>query len=182
MSKALFVRSLTVSEGHALQRILRRGRDAVERRRAEIILCSEQGDTAWRIAQRLHFTPWYVRQVIHAFNAGGLKSLKARYANGGRPPTVLAEHESELVELALTPPNLTGQPFTHWSLEKVRDVAVKRGLIPPISVETVRSVLKKHRISLQRTKTWKESTDPAFEVKKTPSKPSTARQRKGARE
>ena len=165
--RVIYVRSLTNAEGKKLQRIIRRSSDPVERRRAEIILSSEQGDTSGGIAVRLHFTPWYVRKVIHAFNKKGMESLKSQYKNGGRPPKVLPEHESELVDLALTPPNLTGQPFTHWSIKKLRDVAVKRKLIPDVSEETVRLILKKNRISLQRTKTWKESSDPQFDEKKT---------------
>lgn len=164
--KILYVRSLTRAEGQSLQRILRRSSDAVERRRAEVILSSEQGDTPGEIAERLHFTAWYVRIVIHAFNEKGMKSLKAQYQNGGRPPKVLPEHESELVDLAMMPPNLIGQPFTHWSIKALRDVAVKQGLIPDVSEETVRLILKKYHISLQRTKTWKESKDPEFDKKK----------------
>ena len=108
------------------------------------------------------------------------KSLKAQYSNGGRPQEILPEHESELVELALTPPRLTGQPFTHWTLETLRDVAAQRRLVPrKISIESVRQILKKHRVSLQRTKTWKESDDPEFDQKKTPSSGSTNRRGKG---
>jgi transposase len=177
----VFVRSLTVAEGQQIQRLLRRGRDPVARRRAEIVLCSEQGDTAGEIAKRLHFTAWYVRQVIHAFNERGLTSLAAQYENGGRPPKVLPEHESELIDLALTPPNLTGMPFTHWSLKTLRDEAVRRRLVPSVSIETVRQVLKKHRVTLQRTKTWKESNDPQFEEKKTPSSGSTRRRKPGGK-
>jgi transposase len=165
--KVIYVRSLTRAEGLMIQRILKRSKDPVERRRAEIILSSEQGDTSGEIAIRLHFTSWYVRKVIHAFNERGMESLKSQYSNGGRPPKVLPEHESELIDLALTPPNLTGQPFTHWSIKTLRDIAVKRGLIPVVTQETVRLVLKKYRISLQRTKTWKESDDPCFDEKKT---------------
>jgi transposase len=164
----VFVRSLTHLEGAKIQRILRHGRDAVERRRAEMVLCSEQGDTAGEIARRLHLTAWYVRQVIHRFNGEGLGSLKARYDRGGRPRKVLPEHESELVELALTPPNLTGMPFTHWSLATLREEALRRKLMPTVCLETVRRILKKHHVSLQRSKTWKESKDPRFEEKKGP--------------
>lgn len=181
LNDPVFVRAFTFAEGGQIQRILRHGRDAVERRRAEIVLCSEQGDTAGEIARRLHLTPWYVRQVIHGFNADGLVSLKARYANGGRPRKVLEEHESELIELALTPPNLTGMPFTHWSLKTLRDEAIRRRLIPMVCVETVRKILRKHHVSLQRSKTWKESNDPEFEKKRGLSKRSTGRRNPGAK-
>jgi len=173
------VRALRPYEGRKLVKLLRQGRDAIAVRRAEIVLASAQGESAGEIAARLHFTPDYVRKVIHAFNERGLEVLRAQYENGGRPPKVLPEHESELVELALTPPRLTGQPFTHWSLERLREVAVRRGLIPKVSVETVRQILKKHHLSLQRTKTWKQSDDPDFEEKKTPSRPSTRRPKRG---
>lgn len=174
------VRSLKPYEGQKLVRWLRQGKDAIAVRRAEIVLRSSQGDAVKQIARALYFSADYVRKVIHRFNEEGLESLKARYANGGRPKKVQPEHESQLVELALTPPNLTGQPFTHWSLEKLRDVALVRRLIPKISIETVRRVLKDHHVSLQRTKTWKQSNDPEFEVKKTPSSDSTMRPRRGA--
>lgn len=174
------VRPLRPYEGQKLVRWLRQGKDAIAVRRAEIVLRSSQGDAANQIAQSLYFSADYVRKVIHRFNDEGLESLKAHYGNGGRPKTVQPEHESQLVELALTPPNLTGQPFTHWSLEKLRDVALGRRLIPKISIETVRRILNDYHISLQRTKTWKQSTDPEFEVKKTPSSGSTRRPRRDA--
>jgi transposase len=173
---------LTDQEGRQVIKMLHQGKDAIAVRRAEIVLASAQGEGAPSIARRLHFTADYVRKVIHAFNDSGVASLKAQYANGGRPREILPEHESEVVELALTPPRLTGQPFTHWTLETLRDVAARRRLIPrKISIESVRQILKKHRVSLQRTKTWKESTDPEFEEKKTPSSGSTSKRARARR-
>lgn len=167
MAKPGEVRELTSLEGQQLVKMLHQSKDAVAVRRAEIVLASAQGETAPSTARRLHFTADYVRKAIHAFNERGAKSLKAQYCNGGRPQEILPEHESELVELALTPPRLTGQPFTHWTLETLRDVATQRRLVPrKISIESVRQILKKHRVSLQRTKTWKESNDPKFDQKK----------------
>jgi transposase len=161
--------------------LLRQGRDAIAVRRAEVVLASAQDESLRDIARRLHFSNEYVRRIIHRFNAEGLDSLKAHYENGGRPATILPEHESNLVELALTPPDLTGQPFTHWSLQTLCEVAVKRKLVPHLGVETARGILKKHRVSLQRTKTWKKSTDPEFEVKKRGSSGSTRQPRKTAK-
>jgi len=178
--KRVRVRSLRPYEGQKLVRMLRQSKDPIAVRRAEIILASAQGENAGVIAERLFFSADYVRKVIHRFNEEGLDSLRAQYANGGRPKQVLPEHESQLLELAMTPPNLTGQPFTHWSLQKLRDVAVERRLIPAVTLQTVQRVLKKHHFSLQRTKTWKQSKDPDFEVKKTALKPFTKRRKRGA--
>lgn len=181
MAPRVETRPLRPHEGKKLVALMRQGKDAIAVRRAEIVLASAQGDSAPEIAERLHFTPDYVRKVIHAFNEHGLAILRAQYINGGRPPKVLPEHESELVELAMTPPNLIGQPFTHWSLQTLRDVAVKRRLVPDICLETVRQILKKHRRSLQRTKTWKQSNDPEFELKKSAPSDSAKRERRAKR-
>jgi transposase len=162
------VRALRPYEGQKLVRWLRQGQDAIAVRRAEIVLRSAQGDAAPTIAGALYFSADYVRKVIHAFNDQGLGCIRARYENGGRPPKMQPEQESCLVELALTPPRVLGLPFTHWSLSRLTEAAVARKVVPPVSLETVRQVLTRHRLSLQRTRTWKQSTDPLFEVKKTP--------------
>jgi len=175
------VRSFKPYESKKLVSLVRQGKDAIAVRRAEIVLRSAQGESANEIATELYFSADYVRKVVHRFNVEGLESLRAQYSNGGRPKKVQPEHESNLVELALTPPNLTGQPFTHWSLEKLREVAVKQRLIPDISLETVRQILSAHRISLQRTKTWKQSKDPDFDLKKSASKDSTKQPKRARR-
>lgn len=181
MAPRVEVRALRGSEGKTLLSLVRQAKDAIASRRAEIILAAVQGDSAPEIAERLFFTPDYVRKVIHAFNEHGAQSLRAQYANGGAPKRILPEHESNLIELALTPPPLTGQPFNAWSLQTLRDVAVERRLVPELCIEMVRRILKAHRVSLQRTKTWKESNDPDFEAKKTPRRDSATRPRRAAR-
>lgn len=171
------VRPFKPHEGKKLIQVLRQGKDAIAVRRAEIITKSAQGQSARSIAADLHMSADYVRKVIKRFNEEGLDSLWAQYTNGGAPKKVQPEHEANLVELAMTPPNLIGLPFTHWSLEKLRDAAIARKLTPKISLETVRQILKDYHVSLQRTKTWKQSDDPQFEQKKTPSSASTRRPR-----
>jgi transposase len=172
------VRPLRPYEGKKLVALVRQGKDAIAVRRAEVVLRSSQGQSPKPIAQALYFSSDYVRKIIHRFNEDGLESLRAQYTNGGRPKKIQPEHESNLIELALTPPRLTGQPFTHWSLQKLHDVAVERKLIPKVCLETVRGILKDYHVSLQRTKTWKQSTDPDFEQKKTPPSASTRRPRR----
>lgn len=166
-------RSLRPYEGQKLQALLHSGKDAIAVRRAEVVLRSDQGEDLKTIAKDFYFSYEYVRQIVHRFNEEGLESLKAHYENGGRPKALQPEHESELVELALTPPRLIGQPFTHWSLQTLMEVAIKRRLIPKVSLESVRQVLLGHRLSLQKTKTWKQSKDPQFELKKSASNDST---------
>ena len=42
----------------------------------------------------------------------------------------------------------------------------KRGIVSSISIETLRGILNEAEITYQHTKTWKESNDPEYEVKK----------------
>ena len=70
------------------------------------------------------------------------------------------------MEIALSPPNLLGLPYRVWSLEKLREYLAKTKVIKNISIESIRTILKEKKVSLQRTKTCKESNDPAFESKK----------------
>ena len=64
------------------------------------------------------------------------------------------------------PPKMLSLPFTQWSLHKLKDEATRRKIVTTISHEQVREILKKARISNQRTKTYKDSNDPDLEPKK----------------
>lgn len=173
----LFVRPLSIEEGNELLRLVRYGRNVTTSRRAEIILASAQGMTASEIAAHYHFDVQHVRLVIRLFNAGGIEAIKAK-KRPGRPPGFTTEQHSALVELALTPPRVIGLPFTQWALAKLREEAIRRKIVDRISIESLRTILAKHGIRYQRTKTWKESNDPEFEAKKNALRNSTSIHRK----
>lgn len=139
--------------------------NVITARRAEIVLASAQGMKVPDIARKYYCSEEHVRDVIRRFNAGSLESLKPRYS-GGRPVTFTPEQRSALVELALTPPQFAGFPWTSWSLSKLQEAAIKRKIVKSTSLETIRQVLDDAKVSYQRTKTWKESNDPEFEAKK----------------
>lgn len=162
----LYVKNLTNIDGNKIQRILRHGRNAIYVRRCQVILASAQGMKVPEIAETYYLSEDHVRILIRQFNKEGLESLKPKKP-GGKEPTFTEEQEAEIIELALMPPKLLGLPFTQWSLHKLKDEAIKRKIVPTISHEKVRELLKKTRISNQRTKTWKDSNDPDLELKKT---------------
>ncbi len=60
---------------------------------------------------------------------------------------------------------IPGQPFSYWSLAKLRDYLIASGYVTTINVETVRQILHERRVSWQATETWKASTDPDFTTK-----------------
>jgi len=161
----IYVRDLTEKEGEKLQQILRKSTNRTSIRRAQVILMSEQGYTAKEIAESTYLHVVYVRELIRRFNKEGLELLKEK-KRPGAPVTFTEEIKAEIVEHALSPPKLLGEPYTVWSLEKLRDYLVKTKVIKQLSIEKLRTILKENNINLRRTKTWKESNDPAFKSKK----------------
>jgi transposase len=71
-----------------------------------------------------------------------------------------------IVKTAKTRPTKLGRPFTHWSIRKLADyLATKKGRKARVGRERLRQILIAEGITFQRTKTWKESPDPAKEQK-----------------
>ena len=161
----LYVRSLTPSEGKKIQLLLRRSKNRTAVRRAQVVLLSEQGMRVQEIASTTYLHEEYVRRLLRRFNDEGLKLFEERPGRG-RPLEFSEETKAEIAEIAQCPPSLLRQPFTRWSLEKLSTYLKKTKVISRISLETLRLILHEKRVSLQRTKTWKESNDPAFEAKK----------------
>ena len=111
---------------------------------------------------------------VHRFNASGFETFEKQPNHPGRPIIIDGQQVRALIRVALSRPEDLGLPFTQWSVSKLRAYCLKEGLIPPISGEWVRRLLRREGVSYQHTKTWKQSPDPEFEVKKTPSSTSTS--------
>ena len=165
----LQVRELSSAEGKALQRLLRRGTDPIRYKRALVVLTSAQGAPIARIAAQQMLSREYARRIIHRFNEEGLPSLRPGYERGGRPREIPPEVRSVIAEWATMPPSILGCPFRRWSLRKLRWLLIKRGVVKSIGIETLRRIFVEYGESFQRIKTWKESNDPDFRVKKTAS-------------
>jgi transposase len=161
----LYVREISASEGRRLQQVVRKDRNRIKVRRAQVILASAQGSKVPAIAERLYFSDQHVRTIIRDFNAEGLDALTPKYC-GGRPPTFREEQRSLIIEYAKCPPDLLGRPFTRWSLEKLREFVIEERVVESISIETIRQMLKAAKVRLRRTKTWKECNDPQLRSKK----------------
>lgn len=168
MSKPVRARRLTDEEGRILLRIVGRGRhQTVKVRRAMMVLASVSGNTNELIARLVAADPDTVRDVIHAFNDRGLECLDPRWA-GGAPRRITEQDEAYIVQVATARPRSLGRPFTHWSLRKLADYLSH----PPAGASRVvigrtrlGETLRRHQISFQRTRTWKETTDPDADAK-----------------
>jgi transposase len=167
MAEPVRVRRLSDQEGQQLLRITRRGTGSVIRlRRAMVVLASAGGNSVPVIARLVVADEDSVRQVIHRFNEIGMNCLDPRWA-GGRPRRISPDDEAFIVATANTRPEALGQPFTRWSVRKLAAyLAFNRGLRRiVVSRERLRQFLRKHGLTFQRTKTWKESNDPDRDAK-----------------
>jgi transposase len=162
----LRVRELSNEEGNRLLAIVRRSSGSVVTwRRAQMVLLSAQGMDVEQIAGVAFTSPDRVRDVLNNFNDDGFDSLYPRYA-GGRPPTFTLPQRQQIKKVALSRPVDHGLPFSTWSLTKLAEYLVAEGVVDDISHEGLRDLLGKDGVSFQVIKTFKQSNDPDYEVKK----------------
>lgn len=135
--------------------------------RYRIIAEAVSGRPARTIADRVGCPPSVACHWLHRFNESGLSSFERPSNPNGPLPIVNGEQVLRLIKVALARPEDLGLPFSHWSVKKLTTYCRERDLLPPITDEWVRRLLRREGVSFQHTKTWKESPDPEFEPKKT---------------
>ena len=160
------MRDNTNEEGNKLLQIVRRGSGSVVRwRRAQIVLWSAQGMDVPAIAKIAFTSEDRVREVIHNFNTDGFDSLAPKYS-GGRPPKFTlpqrprskrSPSEGQPTTASPSPPGRSRSWPTTWC---------EKGVVDDISHEGLRALLREEGVSFQAIKTWKQSNDPDFEMKK----------------
>ena len=104
----------------------------------------------------------HVRKVTHDFNRDGFDSLRP-VTGGGRPRRISTDDEARIVAVAGARPDTLGVPYTRWSLPKLSRYPAGQGL--PVSTAHLGRILARNGISLQRTRSWKQSPDPDYEAK-----------------
>jgi transposase len=139
-----------------------------------MIMASSSGTPVPAVARLVAADPDTVRDVVHAFNAQGLAALRPHWG-GGRPRRITDDDIAFVVATAEARPKTLGLPFTRWSIRKLTAYVTGRygrtdpAMVPARAVrigrERVRRVLHAHGISFQRTRTWKDSTDPDYDAK-----------------
>jgi transposase len=158
----VFVRELAPHEGQRLKRLSKRAKHASTRQRASILLASNTLMSVPQIARMWMTDEEHVRRVIHDFNERGFDSLRPRFG-GGRPRRISSDDEQRIVALAGARPSTLGVPYTRWSLSKLARYLTEQGL--SVSPAHLARILHRNGISLQRTRSWKQSPDPDYEAK-----------------
>jgi transposase len=100
--------------------------------------------------------------VIHEFNEHGFESLRPRFG-GGRPRRISIDDEARIVAIAGARPDTLGVPYTRWSLAKLARYLRTQGI--EVSPAHLGRILAHNGISLQRTRSWKQSPDPDYKQK-----------------
>ncbi|MFJ5688085.1 IS630 family transposase [Streptomyces sp. NPDC093099] len=161
----VFVRPVGMEEGRRLQRISRTAKDPVRLRRAIVVMMSAQGQSVPDITSLMQVSADYVRDVIHAFNERGFDALDPKWS-GGRPRTISSRVREHICLIARTSPadwGLAG--LSSWSLAKLAEHLVKQQVVPTLSRETLRRILREGKVTWKTTTTWKSSNDPDFIAK-----------------
>jgi transposase len=158
----VFVRELALHEGQRLKRLSKRAKHASTRQRASILLASNTLMSAPQIARMWMTDESHVRRVIHEFNEHGFESLRPRFG-GGRPRRISSDDEQRIVAVAGARPDSLGVPYTRWSLSKLSCYLAGQGI--EVSPAQLGRILARNGISLQRTRSWKQSPDPDYEAK-----------------
>ena len=114
-------------EGNRLRRIVRHGQNAIEMKRAQVIMASAQGLTPPKIAVIALMSEDYVRQFIHAFNLHGFSMLKPHWVSGPKAKFTEA-HREGLVGTGDQPSEGPGtSPTPSGASRGLREEAVKAG-------------------------------------------------------
>lgn len=166
--RKLYVRELREEEKQALQKGLR-SEDAFTVRRSQIMLSSAEGQQARVIAEQQRCSDQCVREAIHAFQAAGLKSLQRKST---RPHSARFSFDEQalarLPDMVNTSPRSHGHEHSLWSLERLTETCYAEGLTDRrVNVGTMGEALKRAGINWKRARRRMNSTDAAYEVKKT---------------
>lgn len=83
----------------------------------------------------------------------------------GRPPVIRSEQVATIIYLSLQYPSLFGLPISHWTAEKLREVAIKLEIIEDISTRQINRYLKQSDINLYKYQGWLNSMESNPDIK-----------------
>ncbi len=141
MARPATVRRPTRAEVRRLQVLAEEAPDPRQRRKAQVLVLHAQGLRGSDIAPALGVHPNTVYADLAAFAQQGLASLHA--SRRGAPVRLQPAHTEAIWHLAQTPPPALGLPQGRWSLASLRAYLISHRLLPAISREHLRQVLKK---------------------------------------
>ena len=176
----MHLRALSQEELDAVRR-LAHSRTASTRlvERAQMIWLAAQGWSMAAIARRVCCSRPTVRLWLGRFNVQGLRGLQDS-PRSGRPARYSAEQIGQIVELALTDPDMLDLPFGCWTLDRLQYYA-NEVLGIPIKRARIGEVLLAEGLRWRSQETWfGERVAPEFADKRGPSSASIPSRRPAA--
>ncbi len=133
------------------------------------MLSSAEGKQAKWIAEQQRCSDQCVREAIHAFHVEGLKSLERKST---RPHSAEFSFDEQalvrLPDVVNTSPRSYGHEHSLWSLTRLAETCYAEGLTDRhVNVGTMGEALKRAGVNWKRARKRMNSTDAAYEVKKT---------------
>lgn len=142
MARHLAARKPTQREFRWLNELLEETEVPWQQRKAQALVLHAAGMSAQQIAQALGVHPNTIYADLAAFDQQGLASVTHRRPMG--PPVRLsASLRERILDLSQRPPAQVGLPYGRWSLATLRAYLIQHRLLPTISREQLRQVLKK---------------------------------------
>ena len=142
MSRPLTIRKPNADELHQLHQWLEQPLQSWQRRRAEVLLLYAADGSVSSIAQLLQVHRNTVSTDLREFARHGLSAL-SRPRKLGAPPRLSKQQIAAIWRLADQAPTTLGLSLGRWSLAKLRADLIRQRIVPAISREHLRRVLKK---------------------------------------
>ena len=111
-------------------------------RHARIVLGRANGRSIRAVAANVEVHPNTVRNCVRRFETIGLRGLA--HASAGKPKNIAFTDavRDEIARVAMRAPASVGESYPQWSLRRLREHLVRRGVIQAISVEGLRQLLR----------------------------------------
>ena len=149
-----------------LQRLLRsRSAPAGVHKRAQLIWHLAAGVSLTEASEWAGFHYTNAHRWVQRFLGSGVAGLGNR-PKSGRPRAYGRRQTREILQVAAARPADLGLGFTTWSLPKLEQYLRRRPATKHLSRSTIRRRLREAGLRFRAGRTWCESDDPEFEVKK----------------
>ena len=136
-----FVRQPTEAERSQLIELRDVG-PAASRSRAAVVLLSAARTAIPEIVRRLGLSRPTVTHWLRRFERSGISGLLDR-PRSGRPSRISTDVLRHIAMVVSARPRDLGVPGTRWSLARLRQYLVQAGVVPALSLESLRIAMKR---------------------------------------
>ncbi len=122
-------------------------------RRARALLLLEQGSRYTPTAKPIGLTERNLRKWARRFLDQGVAGLREQ-SRPGRAPVFSPQVALSVVKLACERPDQVGRSLSHWNCSELARQLKADGIVPSISIETIRGILQSHKLKPWRSHLW----------------------------